>query len=188
MEPNCVVGSFCLVSQSGPLSTAAVASSFEEFYAVHHVRVERALVLALGDVELGRDACAEGFARALGRWSEVTGYSNPTGWVFRVGINWARSRHRRRRREVAPVRWLLSEAASDSTADLVAVEDDVMIAEALSRLSLDHRAVVVGRFYLDLSEAQLAEALDIPQGTVKSRSSRALGHLHDFLKEVDDER
>ena len=52
---------------------------------------------------------------------------------------------------------------------------------ALARLSTDHRAVVVGRFYLDWSEAQLADALEIPTGTAKSRLSRALEQLEHHL-------
>lgn len=58
---------------------------------------------------------------------------------------------------------------------------DLRIVPALQALSPEHRAVVVGKFYLDWSEQQLATALDIRPGTVKSRLSRALTRLADDL-------
>lgn len=148
----------------------SLPAPFDEFFARHHAEVVRALALTLGDVELGRDAAAEGFARALQRWSTVSGYTNPVGWVYRVGLNWARSGRRKWRRERLGQRLLESPAPE-------ATPRDAALVAALAQLSLDHRTVVVGRFYLDWSEAQLAEALDIAAGTVKSRLSRALSQL-----------
>ena len=59
---------------------------FDGFFVRHHAEMVRALSLTLGDVEFGRDAAAEGFARALQRWSTVSTYENPAGWVYRVGL------------------------------------------------------------------------------------------------------
>ncbi len=143
--------------------------SFEGFFAAHHDAVVRALSLTLGDVDLASDAAAEGFARALQRWPQVAGSANPTGWVYRVGLNWARSRWRKLRRERRGV--AIDVASADGA------PDDGTMLTALRRLSEDHRSVVVGRYYLDWSEADLADALDIPPGTVKSRLSRALAQL-----------
>ncbi len=150
--------------------------SFDEFFARHHAEMIRALTLALGDVEFGRDAAAEGFARALERWSTVCEYSNPTGWVYRVGLNWARSGRRKMRRERPGLR--LTETAAPEHAP-----SDHQLVAALGRLSIEHRTVVVGRFYLDWSEAQLAEALDVAPGTVKSRLSRALTQLANLMED-----
>lgn len=174
------------ITPAAPVSAsvdASAVSDFESFYLEHHARLERALILSLGDVERGQDAAAEAFARALSRWDQVETYANPAGWIFRVGVNWARSRRRRSRREVSP----------DEFADIVAVEaatadetnDNLMVTAALARLSFEHRVVVVARFYLDWSEAELAAALDVPAGTVKSRTSRALAQLAQIL---EDER
>lgn len=144
------------------------ASSFEAFFTQHHAVLVRALTLALGDVELGRDAASEGFVRALARWNKVSGYDNPTGWIYRVGLNWARSRRRKTVREVS---------ARPTEHAFSSPEPDLELATALRSLSLDHRAVVVGRYYLDWSEAELAAVLDVAPGTVKSRLSRALDRL-----------
>jgi RNA polymerase sigma-70 factor, ECF subfamily len=154
-----------------------VAVDFDAFFAQHHTEMVRALTLTLGDVELGRDAAAEGFARALQRWPKVSTYTNPAGWVYRVGLNWARSRRRKTRRERIGL-------TVDGAAPAAAPRDAALIA-ALRALSLDHRTVVVGRYYLDWSEAQLADALDIAPGTVKSRLSRALAQLAELMEDGD---
>jgi RNA polymerase sigma-70 factor (ECF subfamily) len=154
-------------------SFATTAGGFDAFFREHHTRLVRALGLTLGDADLGRDAAAEGFARALQRWSKVAGYENPAGWVYRVGLNWARSRRRRTGREHLGL-------AIDGAAPFVPARSHELT-RALRELSIEHRTVVVGRYYLDWSEAQLADALGIAPGTVKSRLSRALTHLAALL-------
>lgn len=158
-----------------PAAWEAVAVDFDTFFAHHYAELVRALSLALGDVEFGRDAASEGFTKALQRWSSVSQYSNPTGWVYRVGLNWAHSRWRRSRRERTG---LVVDAAAPSVAGR-----DASLVAALQQLSLDHRSVVVGRYYFDWSESQLAAALDIAPGTVKSRLSRALTQLAETLED-----
>ena len=154
-------------------SDVPVVASFEAFCAANADTLANALALALDNRELGRDAAAEGLTRAFSRWSKVSTYDNPAGWVYRVGLNWGRSRLRRRRREVTtavfPERGHLDDPV------------DPTIAAALRSLTPEHRAVVVGRLYLDWSEATVATALDIPAGTVKSRLSRALDALEHRL-------
>ncbi len=156
----------------------ADAPTFEGFFRQHHAILVRALTLALGDAELGSDAASEGFVRALQRWNSVSRYENPAGWVYRVGLNWARSRRRKTVREVA---------AHPSEHSFSSSEPDVELATALRALSLDHRAVVVGRHYLDWSEADVAAALDVAPGTVKSRLSRALAQLNGSLSPGADD-
>lgn len=64
---------------------------------------------------------------------------------------------------------------------VVAAEARAELLAALGTLRDDDREVLGARFLLDLSEAETAEALGIPRGTVKSRTSRALGRLRDAL-------
>jgi RNA polymerase sigma factor (sigma-70 family) len=66
---------------------------------------------------------------------------------------------------------------------VVAVPGDPDLATALSRLSVEHRSVVVCRFYLDWSVEETAAALGLPDGTVKSRLRRALDVLHRHLED-----
>jgi DNA-directed RNA polymerase specialized sigma24 family protein len=145
---------------------------FDRFYRAHADTLRQGLCLALGDVELGTEAADEAMARACERWGDVSGYANPTGWAYRVGLNWARSRQRRRRwRDRRPV------------PDLpVPTVPDPDLTVALGRLGVDQRAVVVCRYLLDWSVDDTAAALDIPVGTVKSRLARALDHLARHLE------
>jgi DNA-directed RNA polymerase specialized sigma24 family protein len=155
-------------------SEAGPSPSFEAFYRDHADEVRRALCLALGDADLGTEAADEAMTRTCARWAEVGGYGNPRGWAYRVGLNWARSRQRRNRwrdRRPLPDRGVL------------AVPGDPELAAALHRLTLDHRAVVVCRFYLDWSVEETAAALGIPAGTVKSRLARALSSLQRTLED-----
>lgn len=162
---------------------------FAAFYGDHHERIERALALTLGDVETARDAAAEGFARALLRWRQVETLSNPAGWVYRTGLNWARSRWRRRRREVTPLS-RVQPTALDGTDEAGQVVDEMFVAGLLGALSVDQRCVLIARFYLGWSEQETAHALDIAPGTVKSRSARARSELAAALRRnsLEDER
>ena len=164
---------------AGPID--AVAVRFEDFYATHRDELARALGMALRDSALGAEAADEAFARACQRWGQVSAYANPQGWVFRVGLNWARSWLRRVRRE-RERRPLLAQphATEDRTRD-------VDLERALATLNDSHRAVIVARFYLDWSVAETADALGIATGTVKSRLSRGLEQLREVLGTAVDE-
>ncbi len=67
--------------------------------------------------------------------------------------------------------------------DAPVVAQDADLIAALGQLSIDHRTVVVGRYFLDWSEAELADALDVAPGTIKSRLSRALTKLATLMEE-----
>ncbi len=139
---------------------------FDAFYRTARPTVGRALALTLRDVDLATDSVDEAMVRAYQRWDHVGLLDNPAGWVYRVGLNHARSRLRRLLRRVPP--------PAATTEFTVA---DPAIALALSELSVDHRAVVVCRLLLGWSEAQTADALATRPGTVKSRLSRASTQL-----------
>jgi RNA polymerase sigma-70 factor (ECF subfamily) len=157
----------------GRVVAGQVDPRFEEFYRRRADAVRRALCLALGDADLGTEAADEAMTRACERWDEIGGYGNPSGWVYRVGLNWARSRQRRNRwRDRRPV----------PDRPVLPVPGDTELAAALAGLTTEHRAVVVCRYYLDWSVADTAAALDVAEGTVKSRLARALETLHRRLE------
>jgi len=144
--------------------------SFVEFFDAYHVRLVEALAVTIGDAELAADAVAEAEVKAYLRWSDVGAYTNPAGWVYRVALNWARSRRRRFWRELTT-----PDPPDQATTD--AASRDPALAGALRALPIEQRAGVVLRHLLDWSESRTAEALDIPAGTVKSRLSRAMKQL-----------
>jgi len=150
---------------------------FDVFYQKWRSPICQSLALALGDVGLANEAIDEAMTRAVVRWETLKDYERPEGWLYRVGLNWARGVFRKRRYE------LLSdlEAASRTWDDPLPDPD---LIEAVGRLSLRLRAVVVARYQLDFSTKEVAEALGIPDGTVKSRLSRALDQLGRELGEA----
>jgi RNA polymerase sigma factor (sigma-70 family) len=145
------------------------APSFEAFYARHRDGVGRALALTLRDDALAADALDEAMARAYQRWNHVGTMANPAGWVYRVGLNWARSVLRTLSRPGRAPRALEMVSASPTF--------DADIDRALRQLNVDQRAVVVCRYFIGYSELETADALGIRPGTVKSRLSRALDVL-----------
>ena len=155
------------------IASVDVPRDFSAFYDARHDVVYRALALTLRDPDLAAEAADEAMLRAFERWPTVSGMANPSGWVYRVGLNWARSRYRRIRREV------LGHNTGASAAALPSADPD--LDRALASLSYDHRAVVVLRLHLDWSTDEVAAALGVPAGTVKSRLSRALEQLRKEL-------
>jgi len=155
------------------VSEPRFADSFERFYADSWQTVYRALVVGIGDGDLAREAVDEAMVRAYERWRIVSTMANREGWVYRVASNWATSRLRRRRLQLRPVPTI--EESHDP--DVV----DPRLLDAVRRLSPRHRDVVVARYLLDMSESATAQALGVPEGTVKSRLSRALDELKEVL-------
>jgi RNA polymerase sigma-70 factor (ECF subfamily) len=154
-------------------ASRAASLSFEVFYRSNAGRVRRTLSAILGDVELAGEATDEAMARAFERWSRVSLFDNPAGWVYRVGLNWAKRQMRRRSYDIgAHAKLGISDELSPP---------DPHLWKALSGLSTDHRTVVILRFAEDWSESQIADALGVPVGTVKSRLHRALKHLREEL-------
>jgi RNA polymerase sigma factor (sigma-70 family) len=155
------------------VSEPGFVDSFERFYAESWQIVYRALVVGIGDSDLAREAVDEAMVRAYERWRTVSTMANREGWVYRVASNWAMSRLRRRRLRFRTA----SSVAATHDPDVV----DPKLLKAVRGLSQRHRDVVVARYLLDMSESATAQALGIPEGTVKSRLSRALDELKEVL-------
>lgn len=145
---------------------------FAAFYRDAWPGVARALGVALGDRDLAIEATDEAMARAYARWKRLSSYDNPGAWVYRVGLNWARS-YRRRLARRPP-------AAARTDVDLPPVGDPAVRAALLS-LPIAQRSVVVCRLLLDWSVDDTATALGIRPATVRTRQHRALRSLNDAL-------
>ena len=145
------------------------AASFEAFYRDKREHLARSLVMTLGSRDLGLEATDEAFTRAYQHWDKVKTYDNPTGWVYRVGLNWARTKLRRSKREIPSI---YLETAVEHF-----VEVEPGLDAAMAKLPEKHRSVVVLRYYMDWSLEEIATSLRIPKGTVKSRLHRAIANL-----------
>lgn len=147
--------------------------NFADFYRLRREPIYRALAMTLGDEDLAADAVEEAMTRAYERWRSVSGYANQEGWIYRVGLNWAISRVRKARRET-----VTDQPPEQAGEDLVPDPD---LYRALGKLSVQARAVVVLRHYLDMSYDQIGAALQIPPGTAKSRLHYATVELRRLL-------
>jgi RNA polymerase sigma-70 factor, ECF subfamily len=145
---------------------------FTSFYEEHRRAVFRTALLLVGDREEAMDLTQEAFARAFQQWGRVASHDRPVAWVIRVVTNLSLS-WRRRSRRVGP-------KVSDATHDPDPPEPAVV--GALARLPSAQRAVIVLRFYLDQSVAEVARILGKRPGTVKALTSQALANLKPFLE------
>ncbi len=145
---------------------------FDQLFADHYQRLVGALTLIAGDAETAADAVQEAFVKAHLRWRKIGGYDDPIGWVRRVAINRLRDDHRSSVRK----RRVLSRLANRTVATSEPVELDEFD-RLLAELPTQQRATAA-LYYVDgLSVAEIAVALDIAPGTVKS-------HLHDARRRL----
>jgi RNA polymerase sigma-70 factor (sigma-E family) len=153
---------------------------FASFYLAARPTPLRTAYAVTGDRQLAEDAVQVAFARAYASWARVTRADDPTAYVRRIAINAALGHGRRAffRRETSVDR--LPERAVDPGLD--ALERDE-VWRAVRALPPRQRAVVVLRFYEDLSERQIADALGCRPGTVKSQASAALATLRARLSD-----
>ena len=146
-------------------------ADFEVFYRQSWEAVYRPLAAVIGESDLAAEAVDEAMSRAYVKWRLVRRMGNPQGWVYRVAYRWSIDRLRRRGRE----RRLLSRLVDSPTAHVVRVEPG--LDAALASLPVEQRAVVVLSCVFDWSETEIAGALGVRPGTVKSRLHRGLGQL-----------
>ncbi len=167
-------GARLVVQLDGGAVIEESARPFDEFYAAARAEIARAIALALGDVDLATEATDEAMARAYERWTTLSRFERPEGWVYRVAMNWSLSILRRRRRS--------QHRLYDPQDTSLAIRDPDVHA-ALGELDVKHRSVIVCRHLLGWSVAETAAALRIREGTVKSRLHRAHRILHARLRD-----
>ena len=153
-------------------------AGFEEFVAARSPRLLRVCYLLTRDWASAEDLLQTSLAKAWFAWDRVA--EEPEAYVRAVIANTFASWWRRRWRGEVPTANLpdlshrLRVAAPDPMRD---VDDRDELWAALGRLPRRQRAVVVLRFFADLTERHTADALGISVGTVKSQTSRALATL-----------
>ena len=144
--------------------SGGVAGTFEEFFATRFAELSRLAFLLTGSSavsdEIAQDACEQ----VLRRWDEV---EHPRAYARRAVISGARSWGRRRSR-----RGSYAVAETDGAVGLDA--DALAVRDVLADLPVAEREVLVLRFFADLRVDDIASALDIPAGTVKSHIHRGL--------------
>ena len=152
-------------------------AGFEEFVAARRIALLRSAYLLTGDHDDAEDLVQVALVKAVPQWHRIA--DRPEPYVRRILARESISRWRRRRwREVSTDR--LPERV-DATSD----RHDADLREALRGLAPRQRAVIVLRYYEDLTERQTAEALGISVGTVKSQARDGLARLRVLLPDLD---
>jgi RNA polymerase sigma factor (sigma-70 family) len=158
--------------------------AFERWYREEYPRLVNTLAAAVHDREIAQEAAAEACTRALERWERVGRLDRPGGWVYRVGLNDARRRLRRRDLEAVllrrhPVREAVAFGGGEHDHELWA---------AVAELGERTRTAVLLRYVADLTEPDIAQAMGVRRGTVATLLRRARATLGRRLSEgVDTE-
>ena len=150
----------------------AERGGFDDFVAGRSAALLRTAYLLTGDHALAEDLLQAALAKSWFAWGRITGPPEP--YVRRVIATTYTTWWRRRWRSEYPTGELPDRAAAAGTD---AVDDRDVLWRALGSLPRRQRAVVVLRYYEDLSEAETAAALGISRGTVKSQAAKALATL-----------
>lgn len=160
---------------------AADRESFTEFVTVKRASLVRSSYLLCGDHQLAEDLVQTALVKAVGAWRRIA--DNPEPWLRRVIVNDHISRWRRHRGREALVDHVPEVATTDEPEVALALE------AALATLAPRQRAVIVLRYYEDLTERQTAELLRVSVGTVKSQARDALQRLRERVPglEVDEQ-
>lgn len=155
-------------------------TGFAAWYEQEAAGVCRSLTLALGDPALAEEAAAEAFARAWADWRKVQAMDAPVGWVYRVALNVARDRFRRRSSERR------SPALPARPVDPPG-EPDSALWDAVRALAPRARLAIALRYVGDLPEAAIADVMGVARGTVAATLSSARRQLADALGDRHEE-
>jgi RNA polymerase sigma-70 factor (ECF subfamily) len=154
--------------------------SFEAWYRANHDRLLQAAAVLLRDRDEAREVVAEACARCLDRWDTRRRPVDPTAWTYRVAVNAAHRRGRRRRTERLALD--RTTAGASPTVSAPALE----LWRAVGELPERQRLAVVLRYVGDLTEAQTAEVMGIAPGTVAATLSVARRSLAERLRIEED--
>jgi RNA polymerase sigma-70 factor (sigma-E family) len=163
---------------SPPRADEAVAA----LYAEHALGLVRLAVIMTGDRASAEDIVQDAFLGLYRRWEQLTDTSFPLAYARASVLNGCRSALRRQSR------WRRADLAKDvpgesAEASAMLSEEQRAVARAIRRLPERQREALVLRYYLDLSEEEIARTMGISRGTVKSATSRALAAVGRLLKE-----
>ncbi|WP_354697196.1 ECF RNA polymerase sigma factor SigE [Paraconexibacter sp. AEG42_29] len=158
-------------------------AAFDALFVRHHIAIRRYLHARVGDAALAEDLAAETFVRAFAARARFRDQGHGVrAWLFQIATNLLRDEIRaghRRSRAAAP------EAVSVAAPDLPA---DPALGELLRQLPREQLEVLLLHAWADLGYEEIAVALDIRVGTVRSRLHRARAHLRRSLPTLEPAR
>lgn len=157
--------------------------TFEAEFEPLHGYIARRLGFSAAD-----DLTAETFAVAFRRWGDFDSSRPVRPWLYGIASNLIRHRWREERRMLRAYARTGADpvlAGEDVSLDRLAAQAErAMLAAALADLRREEREVLLLHAWVELSDAEIAESLSLPLGTVKSRLSRAREHLRNRLGHI----
>ncbi|MGI8870120.1 MAG: SigE family RNA polymerase sigma factor [Mycobacteriales bacterium] len=156
--------------------TADADAALTELYLAHYQKLVRIAAMLLDDISVSEEVVQDAYVKMHGAWSRIRDEQAAEAYLRTAVVNLARSRMRRRlvARKHAPKP--MPDEPSAEYGALQQLERDRVVA-ALSELPRRQRECLVLRYYADLSEAQIATAMGISPGSVKSHASRGMATL-----------
>ena len=155
-------------------------AAVEELYAAHYRSLVRLSVLLVADVGTAEEVVQDCFVAMHGRWRSLREPDKALAYLRQAVANRSRSVLRRR----GTATRLAAGSVREQVGDVPAAEHDALVSEhrsavldALRALPDRQREVLALRYYLDLSEAEIASTLGISRGAVKSHASRGAAAL-----------
>jgi RNA polymerase sigma-70 factor (sigma-E family) len=161
----------------------AAAVAVTSLYQAHSVQFLRLAIVMLGDRAAAEDVVQEAFCSLYRRWRFLSGHEKALAYVRSAVLNGCRSQLRSRIRAERRGRPMTVGHAPSAEEDALIADEHRNVLAALRALPSRQREALVLRFYLDLTEADIATSMGISPGTVKSTTSRALAALGQSLKE-----
>jgi RNA polymerase sigma factor (sigma-70 family) len=165
-------------------------SEFGAFCVEEHPRLVGALSLYCGNRAVAEELAQDALSRACRDWRKVRRLGAPGAWTHRVAINLANSYFRRAAAEARAKRRLQEQQSvyTDPDVDPTAA---LTIRGVVASLPRRQRTALILRYYVDLSVRDVAAAMECPEGTVKTLTSKAIASLRQSqslheLKEIRD--
>lgn len=152
--------------------------AFAAIFEAHRDEVVRLAYLLCGDQELARDAAAEAFARTYEQFQRGH-VDHVPGYVRRVVINYINSHFRRLERWHRAQSRHGTEPSHEAASPTEQVAQTEQVRSLIRQLPMRQRTAIVLRYWEDLSDAEIAEAMECPVGTVKSLLARGRQRLRE---------
>ena len=162
-----------------PVSPVDVEAAIREFVASEYPRVVAAVGHATGQADAAEDAVQDALIKVLADGHRPRRLA---AWVTVVAINVLHARHRRSRAEERATRRMEQAPADDAASG---VPERVAVLEAVNRLPEGQRVAVLLHYYLDAAVADIATALGVSEGTVKTQLHRGRRALAAVLGEEE---
>jgi RNA polymerase sigma factor (sigma-70 family) len=156
-------------------------AAFAELAAAVGDRLHAVAYRMLRDPALAEDASQQTLMQA---WTQLPKLRDPdrfSAWCYRLLVNVCHAEWRRRKRELGDLATPLPAVEPRAPDEITPIADRDLLERGFARLSMEHRIVVVLRYYLGLSVPEIAQTLQIREGTAKSRLYHAMRGLRAAL-------